>query len=88
MTPGPWHIHKRYPFWVDDSEGRRIVDVEGSRLDVEEAKANARLIAASPELLEACKFAAEHMQEHDRLYSAEERELFDALRAAIAKAVE
>lgn len=41
---------------------------------------------AAPVLLAACEAAVEHMQVYDRLYSMEERELYDELRAAIAKA--
>ena len=46
----------------------------------DESDANARLIAAAPELLEVCKAAlglAEHMSEGD---------LYDQIKAAIAKA--
>lgn len=83
-TPGPWEVerwnwplemtgryhrvlnHERFPTafipaWSEPGPG----EVDGS----DEARANARLIAAAPELLEACKvalgiigFGAEHDQ--------------------------
>ncbi len=47
------------------------------RLDVEEMTANARLIAAAPDLLEACKAA---------LYEVQDTEIHMLLDAAITKA--
>lgn len=38
------HIHKRYPFWIDDQDGRRIANTEGVYLDPEQNKALAQLI--------------------------------------------
>ena len=91
-TPGPWSVHRWswptevtgpihqvissdnfltafVPAWDDPRPG----EVEAS----EEAKANARLIAAAPELLEACKvalgiigFGAEHDQISDAIAKA------------------
>jgi hypothetical protein len=60
-TPGPWnyretpkdgsHLHNSH--WIDSEKGKPIADVkeyyEGEGLS------NARLIAAAPELLEACR---------------------------------
>jgi hypothetical protein len=73
-TPGPWTLH-------DIGYGIRIGDIAwigfGSAYPKEEHRANARLIAASPCLLKACKLAL------DELYQGS---AFDATRAAIAKA--
>jgi len=61
-TPGPWDVQKA---WRDRTEpsnhwvyadGLFIAEVDGER---PEALANARLIAAAPELLAACKTALE-----------------------------
>ena len=58
------------PAWLDDEH--------------EEAAANARLIAAAPELLEASQYLLAQL---DRIgMTREEDPLMDALRAAIAKA--
>jgi hypothetical protein len=54
-TPGPWHAdlpEKIHPRFVRDTAEVVIAYCDRG---LEEAKANARLIAAAPELLEACK---------------------------------
>jgi hypothetical protein len=88
-TKGPWQVHSEYNPWVVignigtygfDS----ICDCDQdshSKLSNEEAKANARLIAAAPELLEALKDLLSR-SEHDEYYASES----DAAEAAIAKA--
>ncbi len=58
-TKGPWNVRSnieksgddywRYPFWVDASHGLPIADVRG----VSDTEANAHLIAAAPDMLEA-----------------------------------
>ncbi|MHC4445234.1 MAG: hypothetical protein ACYTA5_21760 [Planctomycetota bacterium] len=67
-TPGPWGIESD-PFWVDKTCVYNVIAAPPPGYDddvcpakaygrnVEEAKANARLIAAAPELLAACKEA-------------------------------
>ncbi len=64
--PGPWHVSK---YLGEPSGTLQVVHASGDvqvadcretwgyRLSVEEAQANARLIAAAPDLLEACKAA-------------------------------
>lgn len=58
-TPGPWTIHDQV-----DSEGFTIIKGQGLRLakvtnsEPDWAEANAHLIAAAPELLEALEAAA------------------------------
>lgn len=68
-TPGPWHVGGPCKEWVNDSRnmnicrvnatvsvtplGKTVGDGDASR------NANAHLIAAAPELLEACKTWAE-----------------------------
>ena len=51
-TPGPWHScdHR-----VGRQDGARIADTWSSAVPRDEQAANARLIAAAPELLEALK---------------------------------
>ena len=60
-TPGPWTPliqpkNKYFPkgsAMVSTGEGRMAIDCDGSADTIEGAAANARLIAAAPELLEA-----------------------------------
>ncbi len=58
-TPGPWKIdeNNELPLAViqDHEEGQGICELETVSFDTDETQANARLIAAAPELLEACK---------------------------------
>jgi len=56
-TPGPWHVSKRNPLSVVEA-GPRASQIAkmGIKLGVcsqQDAEANARLIAAAPDLLEA-----------------------------------
>lgn len=63
FTPGPWNIvmflkkHNGFTHRIHDSVDNTIVEIptayEGLQ---EETRANARLIAAAPDLLEACKY--------------------------------
>ena len=52
-TPGPWNNSGGY---ITDATGTEIADVEWAGSEPE-GKANARLIAAAPELLAACREA-------------------------------
>lgn len=58
-TPGPWHIGETNPNFgpkVYDAQGNFISDVASARSDrIGNDIANAHLIAAAPELLEACE---------------------------------
>lgn len=94
-TPGPWVID---PCWdilgnTDDGNGM-VCQITTDAVPRAEAEANARLIAAAPELLEACRVTRALVSEaamtgfncHDgdwaeRLYANQAR-----LSAAIAKA--
>lgn len=85
-TPGPWSTasdpcHFDSQTTVVAANGARVAEVTGSAFD--EAEANARLIAAAPDLLEACKAFVAHypMGTNPFLDDA-----FRAARAAIARA--
>lgn len=59
-TPGPWKtqsIENQRHVWGPD--GDCIVSIHNGSLPDDERKANARLIAAAPDLLEACEAVAE-----------------------------
>lgn len=72
-TRGPWELSDKSPFLVIGFEPRLYpdqerctvarVDPNGDKLPEEISKANARLIAASPELLDALKAVAYWMSD-------------------------
>jgi len=62
-TPGPWRINKatvhtrsENPYTIESANGKKCI-VWGMR-----HKANARLIAAAPDLLEACQYVIEQLK--------------------------
>jgi hypothetical protein len=84
-TPGPWHAAQTtvYALHGHPLRNRFSASVQGGRRDDAEwgeLLANARLMAAAPELLEACRDALDAGNDGD-WQSAEK-----VLRAAIAKA--
>lgn len=90
-TPGSWD-------WRSPLDGRRVVFVvkAGTSRDIaelpsdgaarfpDELSANARLIAAAPELLDACRFAVSQLHNLPRTATADAMEAL--LSAAIRKA--
>jgi len=85
-TPGPWYIEEHNPgeFDITSGEGGKIIamaDCEGK-----EAKANAHLIAAAPELLEALKLVRDKYQEHFENMPVAWQSVDNIIEAAIAKA--
>lgn len=103
-TPGPWSSHGCSVYqdstWKDGTQsGGRVIALAHEQADVDgmpsdEDLANARLIAAAPELLAACRATLAYLgceaEELDREgkhnAAANTRELAAQLRAAIAKA--
>ena len=88
-TPGPWHVYGDDKTLIGAADGKmmlaktnhRHICQEWSR-PVEEAQANARLIAAAPELLVALKNLSAEM-----MFSTGREQVFvEEARAAIAKA--
>lgn len=75
-TPGPWRIHSDY---IESDTGYEVCQVKTNHpRNADTQAANARLIAAAPDLLKACQSAERHglLPEFT----------CDKLRAAIAKA--
>ena len=81
-TPGPWSIDKEERWVIHEPEGKSgTLVVPEIYLDDDEAIANARLIAAAPELLEALESFPGF------LCGTESGDAWiDQMRAAIAKA--
>lgn len=83
-TPGPWMYRKQANGSLDFfGEGGDRVILSNARLINQEA--NARLIAAATELLEALKDILHVMEQHEQL-SGCDCSIGDQARAAIAKA--
>lgn len=93
-TPGPWKQHPDYQWIIKEDnapisdEGVTIASTtahEGSGFfpNPSQGRANARLIAAAPDMLEALNLCRQHMYEHA---SNTPDNAFEKLCAAIAKA--
>ena len=80
-TPGPWHVEDGQSIYAKDGACVRLIAKchAGHR---EERDANARLIAAAPDLLYAANWALERLEE----IHGESNPVVAQLRAAIDKA--
>ena len=81
-TKGPWEADPANEAVFDPKDNTTLADVFGDTR--EERTANARLIAAAPELLEACKGALAALEQMDLSFSG--WELVRELEKVIAKA--
>jgi hypothetical protein len=80
-TPGPWEISDKSPVLIVGydprlfPENERVtiakVDPAGDRMDAEIGEANARLIAAAPEMLELLRRAFEYTYRDQRQEGAD-----------------
>jgi hypothetical protein len=95
-TPAPWEIGRAdrgedaamvYCNSPDDAyNGVRVADCNTNLfLSKEQSFINARLIAAAPELLEACEIAADYMHLHSSENTKTKAD-YSIIRSAIAKA--
>ena len=89
-TPGPWTFDNGIEFICTDtsSHGEWYGDWAVARVNIlkAEAKANARLIAAAPELLDALKLMRDAFLDTEGSHGTLEQTATDAADAAIAKA--
>lgn len=88
-TPGPWSAIKAAHGVIDifDGRGRDIVTVFGGGVEPESKEANARLMAASPELLDAVKKLRRAFWADSDIITADEAcDLIDEVDRVIAKA--
>jgi len=94
-TPGPWIVQPvkgsfQVPFHILSEDGRPVAYCDGQQLrpdrtSVGEARANAHLIAAAPELLGELKYLVEEFEEAVDWVPAYVA-MADRAKAAIAKA--
>lgn len=84
-TQGPWTVDGAVATENLDvlGEGGRIAMLDCDDIDAETLKANARLIAASPEMLDALRVAQSELH---YFTATRGREAHEIVRAAIAKA--
>lgn len=93
-TPGPWYVSAKNPFRVIESGPRSLSLAKANNkhlsvtteLTETEAKANARLIAAAPDLLASLQEVTATLAWLNSDDSAHIMEQTDRARAAIAKA--
>lgn len=85
-TPGPWVISRSKGLEIFPNNQGEYLPIAKVRIqdDIESSYANAALIAAAPELLEACKASLEYMLDEASSPLKAERAL-EYLSAAIAK---
>ena len=83
-TPGPWAVNPTGDIgpWYVGTQDEGIADCDLGFCGAEEFEANARLIAAAPDLLEACERLMRDYPDKSNSTAIE------AIRAAIAKATE
>ncbi len=62
VSPAPWEAKQGISLWVESSDGICVVD-DIDTSDGETGEANARLIAAAPELYEALRLWVEELCE-------------------------
>lgn len=73
-TPGPWEINPRAKAMIMSESGRGIASAAvystntGNGEHIEENLANAKLIAAAPEMLEALKYAKRMLKTSNAIY--------------------
>lgn len=92
QTPGPWKwvggTDKRLSNYIrSDARQTATCEVMQGGASYSEYQANARLIAASPEMLEACAVALQFIAEHSSKFAFKEvTPVCDQLTEAITKA--
>ena len=89
FTPGPWLVTKEYDhqddviFAVEVEGGQRVCDL---MTDFPEDAANARLIAAAPDMLAALEGLLAHEDMEESCYSPGYWQILQSARNAISKA--
>lgn len=87
-TKGNWNVGAIFPLPTVYVNEKRVASIS-RELPIDEREANARLIAAAPDLLEACQqlFFAPHQEHFVTRLNDEEMKGLEMIKAAIIKAV-
>lgn len=90
FTPGPWVIEKAADAYCIASVGNLVIMPSSGKVKHDNTEADAQLIAAAPDLLEALEDLADDISERfdmdDRSTNPGMKRAMEAARAAIAKA--
>jgi len=81
-TPGPWSVGK-YTITVDGPDGKILATITASTKDKE--LANARLIAAAPEMLDLLYAALPHVEDGEEFNKPQCRNLSKNIKELINK---
>ena len=84
-TPGPWHIGMKPGPMIYGPNGEGVADMCILMVPNDEHKANIRLIAAAPELLELAQAFLSYLED-DSQSPRRKQACLEGARAAIAKA--
>ncbi len=93
-TPGPWHIHEDDDVAIDTADGRFIARIEADDgksaedgyIPYAEGKANAALIAAAPDLYDACRAAYAYLTPPASRFASNRKAAAALIEAALLKA--
>lgn len=91
FTKGEWFLKNRCGgYRIKDNEQRDVCDIYSfaSSISDEEAAANAKLIAAAPDLFEACITVEKMYSEVEKMVDGEVLDMINKVRNAIKKATE
>lgn len=88
-TPGPWHVAPMSPTWVGTKYSEHIASTDTFDIeDEDEQKANARLIAAAPDLLAIAMEARALLERGPDTTEAEREDVWRGLSEVISKATQ
>ncbi len=88
-TPGPWKVEETSsgPIYIEARDGRALATLAAwSSDDMPGAAANARLMAAAPDLLEALRFLVLDVEHYGAQGVAPTKAAMNAAKDAVAKA--
>ncbi len=85
-VPGPWRVDGLGIKWVSHGKWRILAKAGGIGLTIDANMANARLIAAAPDMLEALRRIADMKDRDGNAIEMHRDELRAIARSAIAKA--
>lgn len=86
-TSGPWEIQKAEDAYCIASVGNLVIMPTAGKVKHDNSEADANLIAAAPDLLEALETIVKSLSDQDDEGMIEHAEQMIAARAAIAKAI-